>query len=41
MAQIDNKKLHAAVIDAGNTLKELHRELVELTKGHTRKSSAG
>jgi hypothetical protein len=37
MAQTDNKKLHAAVSDAGTTLKELHRELVELTKGHYEK----
>ncbi len=37
MAQIDNRKLHEAVSDAGATLKELHRELVELTKGQYEK----
>ncbi|HLH08280.1 MAG TPA: hypothetical protein VKW78_13660 [Terriglobales bacterium] len=30
-------KLHAAVADAGRTLKELHRELVEVTKEHYEK----
>ena len=41
MAHID-KKLEAAVSDAGTTLKELHRELVEVTKvDSTRRSSDG
>ena len=36
MAQSE-KKLHAAVSDVETTLKELHRELVELTKGQYEK----
>ncbi len=36
MAQ-GEKKLHTAVSDVENTLKELHRELVELTKGQYEK----